>query len=60
MTIPYLTYLFSSKNMLPSVLLMMLIQVVMAAIMTSVEPNWTYDLALYHCFVTASTVGYGE
>ena len=51
---------YYSKNMFPSVLLMVAIQVVMAAVMTSVEPNWTYDLALYHCFVTASTVGYGE
>ena len=61
--------IYYSKNMLPSLALIVTVQCVSAAIFTQVtgnpddpenDPQWTFGLALYHCFVTATTVGYGD
>jgi potassium channel subfamily K len=52
--------IYYSKNLLPSFLLNMVLQLVSAAIFVAIEPEWTFGDAIYHCLVTASTVGYGD
>ena len=52
--------IYYTKNLLPSLLLTMGLQLVSAAIFCLVEPGWTFFDAFYHCMVTASTVGYGD
>jgi len=59
-TIPRHWTIYYSKNLLPSVLLNLVIQMISAAIFVTVEPGWTYGVAMYHCLVTATTVGYGD
>jgi len=51
---------YYGKNMLPSILLMMLVQFPFAAMFVALEDEWTFGAAYYHCMVTASTVGYGD
>lgn len=51
---------FYLKNLLPSAILFMTVQVVSAAIYMALEPNWSFGDSLYHSIVTASTVGYGD
>lgn len=50
---------FYTKRLLPTFALNVLIQFGSAAIFTQIE-NWDYFTALYHCLVTATTVGYGD
>jgi len=45
--------------MLPSILLNCGLQFASAAIFVGIE-GWGYGDAVYHCFVTATTVGYGD
>jgi hypothetical protein len=52
--------IYYSKNLLPSILLTVVVQLVSAAIFTHVDSTWSFGIALYHCFVTATTVGYGD
>ena len=47
------------KNLLPSFLLTMLLQLLSGAIFIALEP-WDYGSAMYHCLVTATTVGFGD
>jgi len=49
-----------SKNLLPSVLMMIVLQLVCAAIFIRIETSWGFGDSIYHCFVTATTVGYGD
>jgi hypothetical protein len=49
--------IFYTKNLAPSILLNLLMQLVSAAIFMQVE-HWDFGVALYHCLITASTVGY--
>ena len=51
---------FYSKGLLPSFLLNIVVQLLSAVVFTAVEPEWDYFTALYHCIVTATTVGYGD
>lgn len=51
--------LFYFQNMLPSLFLTLVLQTLSALVFTYIE-GWDYGLALYHCLVTASTVGYGD
>ena len=37
-----------------------LVQLASAAIYAALIPDLSFGTALYHCFVTASTVGYGD
>lgn len=52
--------LYYSKNMLPSVSLIFLMQLPFAAIFVALEDEWSFGDAYYHCLVTATTVGYGD
>jgi len=51
---------YYSKNLLPSFLLIMVLQFSSAAIFHSLDPSNTFWLWFYHCMVTATTVGYGD
>lgn len=53
------------KKLLPSALVVLVVQLASAAIFVGLEADneevaWTFGLALYHCFVTVTTVGYGD
>ena len=57
--------IYYTKNLLPSLILTFSVQVGSAAVFVRVtgdgeHPPWTFGLALYHCLVTATTVGYGD
>ena len=51
---------FYFKNLLPSIVLNIVLQLVSAAIFVAVEPGLGIFDAFYHCIVTATTVGYGD
>ena len=53
----WIVYYF--KGLVPSLLLNMVVQLISAAIFVALE-GWTYGDAIYHCIVTATTVGYGD
>jgi len=57
--IPRHPIVYYPKNMLPSVLLSIWLQLASAAVFTAVE-DWSFFDAFYHCTVTATTVGYGD
>lgn len=50
---------YYSKNLLPDAVLSLLLQLVSAAVFVALE-GWDYGDAMYHCLVTATTVGYGD
>ena len=52
--------IYYTKNLLPSVLLNVLVQLVSAVFFMMLEPAWTFGDAFYHCIITATTVGYGD
>ena len=52
--------IYYSKNLLPSILLNILLQLISAAIFCGLNTSWTFADAFYHCLVTATTVGYGD
>lgn len=52
--------LYYPKNLLPSLLLNVVLQFVSAVVFTQLEEAWTLGDAMYHCLVTATTVGYGD
>ena len=58
--VPRHPVIYYSKNLLPSVLLNLAIQCISAGIFCAVETAWSFQLAFYHCLVTATTVGYGD
>ena len=51
--------LYYAKSLAPSLTLNLAVQFLSAAIFCSVE-GWDFGSALYHCIVTATTVGYGD
>jgi len=59
LTMPRHPLLYYGKNMSPILVLVVMIQLISAAIFQSITGN-TYGLCLYHCIVTATTVGYGD
>lgn len=52
-------FVFYSKNMLPNIGLNIVLQLGSAGVFVAIE-RWDYGSALYHCIVTATTVGYGD
>ena len=58
--IPRHPLVFYSKNLSPSLLLNLVVQLISAAIFCALEGEWTFSDAFYHCLVTATTVGYGD
>ena len=57
--LPESSALFYAKGLLAVNCLLLFTQLIMAAVFTHFE-GWGYGDAVYHCFVTASTVGYGD
>ena len=58
--IPRHPLIFWLKNLAPDILVSALLQLVSAAVFCAIEPGWDFGDALYHCMVTATTVGYGD
>ena len=58
--IPASTFRFYAKNLLPSLLLNVSLQLVSAGVFIALESEWSFGDAVYHCVVTATTVGYGD
>ena len=57
---PPSTLVYWMQEMLPALLLLMIVQVVSAIIFAQLLPDVNFGTALYHCFITATTVGYGD
>ena len=51
---------YYAKNLLPLALVVVVLQLLCAAVFTALEPGLDYGSAVYFCFVTATTVGYGD
>lgn len=45
------------KNLLPSFLLTVVLQLLSAAIFCAIDPTWDFGSAVYHCIVTVSARG---
>ena len=48
------------RNLAGPFLIIVLLQIIFAAVFVSLEDDWDMWTALYHCFVTCTTVGYGD
>ena len=48
-----------AKSLAPSLTLNLAVQFISAAVFCAIE-GWDFGSALYHCIVTATTVGYGD
>ena len=48
------------QELMPALVLLMLVQIASAAIFVRLLPEIDFSTALYHCFITATTVGYGD
>lgn len=59
-TIPRKAYIYYTKNLLPSLVVYTVLNLISAAVFSAIEPGWSYFDAWYHCLVTATTVGYGD
>lgn len=57
--IPQPWYIFYPLNFLPSVLITVVSQQICAAFFLIWE-DWSYGESTYHCYVTATTVGFGD
>jgi hypothetical protein len=57
--VPRHPILYYGKNLLPSLMLNMAVQLASAGVFCAIE-EWDYGSALYHCLVTVTTVGYGD
>lgn len=51
--------IYYSKNLLPLLLIVITVQLACAGVFLAFE-DWSYGDAVYHCLVTATTVGYGD
>ena len=49
-----------AQELLPAMLLLTLVQLASAAIFTVCIPELDFGTALYHCIITATTIGYGD
>ena len=52
--------IYYTKNLLPLTLFVLVLQLSSAAVFVALIPDLRYGTAVYHCFVTATTVGYGD
>ena len=58
--VPAAAPVFYLKKVVPSLMLIFVLQIVSALIFVALEPTWSFGDAMYHCIVTVSTVGYGD
>lgn len=52
--------IYYTKNLLPSFILTFAMQFISAGIFCALNQDWDFGTAIYHCLVTATTVGYGD
>ena len=57
---PPTAMVYWAQELMPAVYLLMALQLVSAGIFTVCIPGLDFGTALYHCFITATTVGYGD
>lgn len=57
--VPRAWYIYYPKNLLPEIIMNVLLQQLSALVFVAIE-DWDYGTAMYHCWVTASTVGFGD
>ena len=57
--VPRGPWLYFSKNLSGPILIVVAIQCLFAAVFCAIE-GWDFGTAMYHCLVTATTVGYGD
>jgi len=57
---PPTALIYWMQEMVPALLLLMIVQVVSAIIFAQLLPEVNFATALYHCFITATTVGFGD
>ena len=57
--VPRRPLIYYSKNLAMPIAFIICMQCCFAAVFTVLE-DWTYGDAIYHCLVTATTVGYGD
>ena len=53
-------FLYYAKGAITPVLFFMAVQIIFAYLFLFFEPQWDYGRSIYHCIVTATTVGYGD
>ena len=58
--IPRAAPIYYAQNLLPAIVLFFAIQMASAGIFVAIDPTWTFGIAMYHCIVTSTTVGYGD
>ena len=58
--VPRAPVVYYGKNLTAPLLVVVLVQIFFAAIFVAIEPGWDFGTAVYHCMVTATTVGYGD
>ena len=51
---------YYTTRLMGPVLVVLVLQLLFAGAFSAIEPDWGYGLAIYHCLVTATTVGYGD
>ena len=52
--------IFYTTRLLGPVLMLFAFQLIFAFAFTAIEPDWDFGVSIYHCLVTATTVGYGD
>ena len=57
---PPAAFVFWAQELLPAVVLWLVLQLVSASIFVVCQSDLDFGTALYHCFITATTVGYGD
>ena len=57
--LPQHALVFYGKNLMPSFALNLLVQLSFSFVFCAIE-DISFGLAMYHCLVTATTVGYGD
>lgn len=58
--VPRHPIIYYSKNLLPWLFLNVIVQCASAGLFVLLEPSWSFWDAIYHCIVSATTVGFGD
>ena len=57
---PPSAFVYWTQETMPAITLLLVLQLVSAAVFVALVPDLDFGMALYHCFVTATTVGFGD
>jgi len=58
--LPPSAFVYWMQELLPGLMLLLAFQFLSAGVFAAILPEVDYGTALYHCFITATTVGYGD